>query len=587
MRTDPERGRFHGYMPRDKMPSSRYQVVGFRERLSDLRAIGACIAALALALAVAGSARGASGNWERAWGKDVISGNAETGFEVCTAAASCQSAISGGLGGELNFPYGVATDATGAVYVTDEFNHRIQKFDAAGNWERAWGKDVVTGGATGFEICTVTADCKAGDSTGGLGGELDFPEGIATDAAGAVYVADLSNHRIQKFDSSGNFLRAWGKDVISGNAETGFEICVAASGDTCQAGTSGGLGGELNGPSGVATDAGSLYVVDRSNFRIQKFNLAGSFQRTWGKDVDSGGGTDFEICTVAADCQAGTAGDLGGEFSFPDGIATDAAGALYVADNFNNRIQKFDSSGNFLRAWGKNVDSGGGTGFEICAVAANCKIGASGGFGGELIRPTGVATDAAGAVYVGDTNNHRIQRFDSAGHWERVWGKDVVTGGSTDFETCTAAPSCKSGMSGGLGGELNAPYGVATNAAGELYAADEANHRIQKFADPPPPPTPPEGGDEAGDTDPPDTTITQKPKDKTKKKTATFEFTSSEPASTFECKLDSGPFQPCASPVTLKVKRGKHSFRVRATDQAGNVDGSPATDSWKVQRKRK
>ncbi|HYU59435.1 MAG TPA: hypothetical protein VEK39_01635 [Solirubrobacterales bacterium] len=95
------------------------------------------------------------------------------------------------------------------------------------------------------------------------------------------------------------------------------------------------------------------------------------------------------------------------------------------------------------------------------------------------------------------------------------------------------------------------------------------------------PPTP------TTDTTAPDTTITKHPKDKTKKKQAVFEFSSSEAGSTFECALDGAAFAPCTSPDTLKVKKGKHSFNVRAKDAAGNVDGSPATDSWKVKKKRK
>jgi len=90
---------------------------------------------------------------------------------------------------------------------------------------------------------------------------------------------------------------------------------------------------------------------------------------------------------------------------------------------------------------------------------------------------------------------------------------------------------------------------------------------------------------QAGDTTPPETTITKHPKDKTRKKTATFEFSSSEPGSTFQCSLDGAAFAACTSPDTLKAKKGKHSFEVRAADAAGNVDGSPATDDWKVKRK--
>jgi hypothetical protein len=90
------------------------------------------------------------------------------------------------------------------------------------------------------------------------------------------------------------------------------------------------------------------------------------------------------------------------------------------------------------------------------------------------------------------------------------------------------------------------------------------------------------------DQSPPETLITNGPKDKTRKKTATFEFTGADARliSGFECKLDAGAFAPCASPYTVKVKKGKHTFQVRAVDQAGNI-GSPATDDWKVKKKRK
>jgi hypothetical protein len=94
-------------------------------------------------------------------------------------------------------------------------------------------------------------------------------------------------------------------------------------------------------------------------------------------------------------------------------------------------------------------------------------------------------------------------------------------------------------------------------------------------------------GDACDDLAPPDTTLTRHPKDKTKKKKATFEFTGSDTRaiSRFECKLDAGAFAPCTSPYTVKVKKGKHTFQVQAVDQAGNV-GSPATDTWKRKKKR-
>jgi hypothetical protein len=97
--------------------------------------------------------------------------------------------------------------------------------------------------------------------------------------------------------------------------------------------------------------------------------------------------------------------------------------------------------------------------------------------------------------------------------------------------------------------------------------------------------TPP---DTAPDTAAPDTTITSGPKAKTKKKTATFEFGSSEPGSTFECSLDGRTsFKACASPFIVKVRKGKHIFQVQAIDQLGNADATPATFDWKVKKKKK
>ena len=187
---------------------------------------------------------------------------------------------------------------------------------------------------------------------------------------------------------------------------------------------------------------------------------------------------------MAASCQAGVDGGLGGELSHPRGVGADPAGNVYVVDN--QRIQKFDSR-NWERAWGKDVDTGGGTGFEICAVAATCKFGTIGGLGGEFNSLSGVAADAAGNVYVVDVNNQRIQRFDSSGNFLRAWGRDVVTGGGTGFELCTVAASCKQGAVGELGGELNFPSGVAADATGNVYA-ENFNQRVQKY---PPQPSAP------------------------------------------------------------------------------------------------
>jgi hypothetical protein len=106
------------------------------------------------------------------------------------------------------------------------------------------------------------------------------------------------------------------------------------------------------------------------------------------------------------------------------------------------------------------------------------------------------------------------------------------------------------------------------------------------FVEPAPPQADPEP--EPVDSSPPNVQITSGPKDKTTKKTATFTFTGTDTRAiaSFQCKLDARAFAPCTSPHTVRVKKGKHTFQAQAIDQAGNV-GPPATDTWKVKRKRK
>jgi tripartite motif-containing protein 71 len=359
-----------------------------------------------------------SGNFIRAWGRDVVEGGI-TGFETCVAGVStCEAGTTGTGNGMMSSPEGIALGLHGEVYVADAGNSRIQEFTTEGNFIRMWGKDVVTSGGentgTGFEICQLSP-CKAGAASTGLIGELNVPLGLATDAAGNVYVADSSNNRIQKFDEEGVPIRTWGKDVINFGG-TGFEVCRAGI-DTCKAGTTGGLEGEMSLPLGVAVDgSGSVYVTDANNNRMQKFFSTGGFQLAWGKDVTVGGGTGFEICHEEIDiCKAGNGtGALGGELNLPAGVATDPSGNVYVGEEDNSRVQKFGSDGTFQRLWGKDVDAvAAGTAFEICTVPANCGGGAflAPFRGGEFGVPQALATDAAGHLYVADRFNNRVEKF--------------------------------------------------------------------------------------------------------------------------------------------------------------------------------
>jgi hypothetical protein len=288
---------------------------------------------------------------------------------------------SGEGNGQFANPRGVAVDSSGNVYVADENNNRIQKFTSSGTFMDKWG-------------------ANGGNGSWGSGnGEFNMPWGVAVDSSGNVYVADSSNHRIQKLASSGTFLTRWG----------------ANGGD----GSSGNGNGEFRYPTGVVVDSsGNVYVADINNNRIQKLDSAGTFLTRWGTnggDGSSGNGNgEFDgPCGVAVDSLgnvyvADTANNRiqkfdgttwssfasSGQFYGPCGVAVDSSGNVYVADTNNNRIQKFTSAGTFLARWGHNGGDGN-----------------PGRGNGEFRYPTGVAVDSSGNVYVADTYNHRIQKF--------------------------------------------------------------------------------------------------------------------------------------------------------------------------------
>jgi hypothetical protein len=379
----------------------------------------------------------------------------------------------GTQGAQFNTPRGVAVrESNGHIYVVDSANHRVQRFDAMG-FVSAWGRDVINGGATGFEICTVAMTCKQG-STGtpadGPGGELNSPQGIAIDQSdGSVYVTDQGNLRVQKFDEAGNFLLAFGKDVVTGGG-TGFEICTVAA--SCKQGVSGALGGEFastfSGHVAVSPVDGNVLVADPGNRRVQEFDSSGAFVRARGFDViqpgkpgnvpvnerqtvtvRATGGTftmtfiDQTTAPIAFDASSGAVqtalegldnlnpgdvivtGDAGGPWS------VEFAGARADPDVAEMAGTSTNLRGRFRTVTVATAAQGAGT-FEICTVAADCKIGAAGGSGvGQFAtsQPTRVAVDSSGFIYtVENTGNFRVQRFHPDAASRGIFAPDHASG---------------------------------------------------------------------------------------------------------------------------------------------------------------
>jgi hypothetical protein len=261
----------------------------------------------------------------------------------------------GGAPAESWYGSMVATDNNDYLYVIDTISHRVQKYSPDGVFVSEWGSR--GGGDSQFDF--MDQYVQGGD--------------VALDESGNVYVADYANHRLQKFTSDGQYLTQWGSRG-SGNGEFEFPYSVDVSRD------------------------GFVYVADAGNDRIQKFTTDGAFVAKWG--ITGPGDGQFHLHTEAIPgYPIGTGG----------GLALDVSGNVYVADTFNNRVQKFTPEGTFLAKFGQ--------------------LGSDMGF---LAKQRYLDVGDGGKVYVADTNNHRIQVF-APSTTTTGTGKAIIVAGSGPF----------------------------------------------------------------------------------------------------------------------------------------------------------
>lgn len=248
----------------------------------------------------------------------------------------------------------------------------------------------------------------------GIAAQFYQPVGVAVDAAGNLYVADAENHRIRKVTPAGVV------STFAGSGTAGF-----ADGNAATA--------RFNSPRGIALDAaGNVFIADGVNHRIRKITPAGT------------------VSTIAGSGVAGFANGNGpaAQFYFPKGIALDAAGNLYVADDINHRIRKVTPAGTVTTLAGGTLGNTDGIGTTA-----------------RFEQPTGVAVDAAGNVYVADSKNSRIRKITPSG-------------------TVSTLAGSSGGIADGIGtaARFNEPVGVAVDAAGNVFVADNDNERIRKVA---------------------------------------------------------------------------------------------------------
>ena len=309
---------------------------------------------------------------------------------------------------KFNYPKGVAVDSAGNVYVADTNNSVIRKITMGG---------VVT---------TLAGAARSDGSRDGTGSAAQFwyPQGVAVDNAGNVYVADTDNQTIRKITNSGVVTTLAGLAGVAGSVD--------------------GVGNaaRFSAPTGVAVDsAGNVYVADKGNQTIRKITNSGVVTTLAGSAASSG----------AAD---GTGSAV--RFWNPQGIAVDSVGNLYVADRDNHIIRKITSGGLVTTLAGMAGGQGSTDGTGSAARFRN---------------PQGVAVDNAGNVYVADSYNLTVRKITS----------DAVV-------TTLAGAAGSYGSADGTGSAVRFAYpsGVAVDNAGNVYVANTDEHTIRWGALEPP-----------------------------------------------------------------------------------------------------
>lgn len=313
-----------------------------------------------------------------------------------------------GLGGPPGYDIGLTVDGAGNIYIADSYHNKISRINSAGIMSTIAGN-----GTQGY----------SGDGGLATSCELYQPTGVAADANGNIFIADYGNNRIRVVNASGiistfagNGIQGYGGD---GGAAISCELysprCVAVDnldnvyiGDTKNnrvrvVNTSGivnsfagnglsGVGGnggaataaQITQPLGIAVDkAGNVYISDPTGMVVRVVNTSGI------------------INTFAGNRAGGYIGDsvaaTSTELNAPKGIAVDKNGNVYIADTYNNRIRKVNTSGIITTIAGNGIGNTSGDGGPATAA--------------EISNPDGVAVDDSGNIYISTVGDGRIRKI--------------------------------------------------------------------------------------------------------------------------------------------------------------------------------
>lgn len=316
---------------------------------------------------------------------------------VFAGSGSVGSADGVGAAASFNLPAGILSDAAGNLYVGDSGNALVREITPAG-------------------LVSTFAGSVPGHLDGpGTAAQFGNPFGVASDAAGNLYVSDEMTGYVRKITPLGVVT------TLAGNGAKGFSNGKGAT-------------ASFNMITGLALDAfGNIYVADQVNNLVRKVTPDGT------------------VSTLAGNGAAGFADGAGAaaQFNYPTGILTDVLGNVYVSDRRNNRIRKISPQG------------------VVGTIAGNGTAGSLDGTAGaaNFNQPGGMAVDAYGNIYVADAGNNRIRRITPTGEVNTLAGNGAM----------------KSASGIGTAASFSSPAGIALNNSGEAFIAEPGGNIISKL----------------------------------------------------------------------------------------------------------
>lgn len=551
---------------------------------------------------IVGETESSEASFPEVGGPDLTYNGLGDAFVAKVSATGSSLAYAGYLGGsDWDFGTSIGVDASGAAYLSG------MAASTQASFPEVVGPDLTHNGGGDAFVAKVAPAGNSLSYAGYVGGAAwDAGWGIAVDNSGSAHlVGDTES-------SEATFPVRNGPDVTYNGSSDAFAAKLTANGGGLSyAGYVGGSGNDYAGYHGVTVDGlGNAYTTGITN-------SASGFPTTAGPDLTHNGANDAYVTKLSSSGAFVYAGFIGGsQFDAGYGIAVDSSRVAYVVGGTNSTESTFPVSGGPDSTFN---DIGIGDAFVTKVGTIHPLTVTKGGSGPGTVTSSPAGINCGGDCTESYLEGSSVTLTATAGADSRFAGWSGACSGTeatcqvsldapktvtaTFLETIPPETTITSGPATRTN-DSSAHFAFSSNEAGSTFACsldggpfeactqpksyfslNEGPHEFQVRAT-----------DGSGNTDatpavrtwtvdltPPDTALTSGPSGINTSSDASFAFSSTESPATFSCSLDGGEFTPCSSTKTYTgLPDGNHVFRVRAVDQAGNIDPSPATRSWTV-----